>query len=1250
MEINNDNLLKKSDINRIDEMSQIAWPINTSLVFDMAEITKPKGNTIIEIQVGYPISSVDIEYTRSDFDKINEEITKHRSETDQLRAKANRIKDMAREKRDLAKKLHEGSKEDMEKALKLEAEAESLDVMANSLDHKSVIIKNLIDQTLTPIRNGIANGGRFRMGHTIEKHGEYNTKDDKIILYIAAPQQYDSNILLSTLVHELFHAFYHKHKSYSTIREIDEAMVEFSMLSYLKHLARKESSLQRLLEAAMDSVEEKKYGMGEIPAYGFGYYLYNHCGKPSEWIAAYYDKIGNIDSLDADVNEYVNSLNPSYTSDEKKTYDSLSRILFGKANVGYMSNTPNNVCVGDVVKKKISSNAEIAVVILPNDECEIVKIDTNTNRRRSEINIPSEVTINRKKHKITGIGSSVCMPPAVVSIPSSITTIAPGRYNGCNPIYTNKDEFQYYDRARTILRGYSGNSKDVIIPNNVISIGPSAFEDNRNLESIVIPPSVIHIWDNAFVGCNRLKNMEIPTSVVFIGHGARIVNAEFEFVDAGMTILKKYLGNDSCVSVPDTVAIVAPFAFEKQSNLETVIFPSTITKISINAFSECHRLMEVKIPSTATLVGEDVYNNLISGSNIKYHDGDFEFADAGKTILWKYLGSSTIVTIPATVTTIAPSAFENNRDLQSITIPASVTQIWAKAFAGCNRLRDVEIPSSVAFIGNNAFEDVTDVSYLGNGADGFPWGALQLFVDGDFAFENSSKAHLLRYLGSSAAPVIPNSITDIGHDAFKGLKILSIAIPSSVTSIDKEAFRGCNQLHVYSSSQVAVPWPTITGFEYADAGMTILKKYHGYFPPKVIPSSITQIEPNAFEGYTFKQIYNTSIDGFPWGAKFIVGDFEYADAGMTILKKYKGHSDTVSIPDTVTTIANSAFEDNKIIKEIILPISIIHIGDRAFAGCGQLSKVEIPDSVSFIGEDAFDQSAKVLEKQNKSMGWYLLIAGNGNKVANYYIGKRYYEKLDYQQAIIWFQKAADKGHTDALCCLGEMCYSGKGIEKDDEKAANFFIIAAEKGCSKAKKYLMEMVEQPVAVGWCHYKKAEVFTARGDYTEAIKCYYEAVKNGHSMALNRLKELAGNNSNKVPKTVKNEAKYLLGEIFYNAYGTKKDNIVAVEWYSKAAKGGDNAAVDKLKQLAEEGCTDAISALGALAKNVNLAYGKLKELAQQGNADAHYYIGVYFQNIHRIDDAKEWYFKAMLLGNPRAKEAYASLSSNEIVASSE
>ena len=62
---------------------------------------------------------------------------------------------------------------------------------------------------------------------------------------------------------------------------------------------------------------------------------------------------------------------------------------------------------------------------------------------------------------------------------------------------------------------------------------------------------------------------------------------------------------------------------------------------------------------------------------------------------------------------------------------------------------------------------------------------------------------------------------------------------------------------------------------------------------------------------------------------------------------------SVTLPNTVTSIADNAFKGSKV-EEVYLPESLLTIGNNAFSGCTKLTSIVIPNSVRSIGANAFD--------------------------------------------------------------------------------------------------------------------------------------------------------------------------------------------------------------------------------------------------------------------------------------------------------
>ena len=151
------------------------------------------------------------------------------------------------------------------------------------------------------------------------------------------------------------------------------------------------------------------------------------------------------------------------------------------------------------------------------------------------INIPNSVTT---------IGShafSSCRGLAAINIPNSVTTIGYCAFLGCSElaaitVNTDNDYFSSYEGVlfdksqHTIIRCPEGKKGEYKIPNSVITIENSAFQDCSGLTTINIPNSVTKIGNSAFESCNELTTINIPNSVTTIG------NSAFQFCDGLATL------------------------------------------------------------------------------------------------------------------------------------------------------------------------------------------------------------------------------------------------------------------------------------------------------------------------------------------------------------------------------------------------------------------------------------------------------------------------------------------------------------------------------------------------------------------------------------------------------------------------------------------------------------------------------------------------------------------------------------------
>ena len=313
-------------------------------------------------------------------------------------------------------------------------------------------------------------------------------------------------------------------------------------------------------------------------------------------------------------------------------------------------------------------------------------------------------------------------------------------------------------------------------------------------------------------------------------------------------------------------------------------------------------------------------------------DSDFQINKSG--VLTKYLGSGGDVVIPDGVTSIGDRAFWNCTGLTSVTIPDSVTEIGDYAFGNCTGLTNVYISDLKAYIEINFASIYSNPTCY----------AENLYLNGELL---------------TGDIVIPDGVTKIPNYMFQNNKnITSVTIPESVTSIGDYAFWNCTGL-----TSVTIPGSVTSIGDRAFYGCTSLTSV-------TIPGSVTEIGGSAF-GSCYSL---TSIDVDSGNQNYSSIDGNLYNKAQTKLIQYAvGKKDkSFPIPESVTSIGDSAFYGCSSLTSVTIPGSVTSIGDRTFADCTGLTNVTIPDSVTSIGWGAFYRCKKLssitIPKSVVSMG------------------------------------------------------------------------------------------------------------------------------------------------------------------------------------------------------------------------------------------------------------------------------------------
>jgi len=197
---------------------------------------------------------------------------------------------------------------------------------------------------------------------------------------------------------------------------------------------------------------------------------------------------------------------------------------------------------------------------------------------------------------------------------------------------------------------------------------------------------------------------------------------------------------------------LGPEQFCNCPGLTNATIGTSVTRINVNDFYQCNRLVAITV-DTNNPVYSSVAGVLFDKSQTK-----LILCPGGKA------GS---YTVPGSVTSIGSWAFYECYSLTNITVLNNVTNIATGAIFLCNSLMAITVDMNNAF-----YSSVAGVLF------------------------DKSQITLIQYPGGKVGSyTIPNSVTNIGGDAFIGCASLtSVTIPNSVTNIGVLAFIGCTNL------------------------------------------------------------------------------------------------------------------------------------------------------------------------------------------------------------------------------------------------------------------------------------------------------------------------------------------------------------------------------------------------------------------------------------------------------------------------
>lgn len=510
----------------------------------------------------------------------------------------------------------------------------------------------------------------------------------------------------------------------------------------------------------------------------------------------------------------------------------------------------------------------------------------------------------------TGNDKRLIIPDTINDKP--VTVISHNAFRNCNI-----EHIQFPAMLKRI--GYSAFSKIGLktmsaLPETLEFIGDSAFSNNNDLTGdINIPDNVLTIGDSAFFNCSKVKSFTIGQSVTYIGNYA--------------------FGNSSIssVKIPDSVTYIGCGAFYKAKDLKSIEFGAGINNIEKLLAASYDYLEKI-------VVGED-------NPNYSSIDGVLCSKDKERLLSYPKSKPDEIFTVPQGVKEIADGSFTGCTGVKEVVFSPTVTVIDENAFSGCNSIESVSFPKTIKSIGVKAFSDCKNLknvffedSFQSDSLDSVFWecSALENVSFGKNVniynlFSTFAKSGIKNidlncnakwlydtfYKSALETVKLYDTIQEIGDQTFLGTQIKSIVIPESVQKIPYAVFADCTELAYVNLNNV----DNIS--EYAFYNCNSLES--------IDLTGVLYVDEDAFyKCQNLKKFYFTK------------------DEKETYIAKNQFHGndllETIVVGSSVNSIQESAFADCLNLENAYISDSVTEIADTAFDNCKNLEIVCTKDS------------------------------------------------------------------------------------------------------------------------------------------------------------------------------------------------------------------------------------------------------------------------------------------------------------------
>ncbi|MBK8189398.1 MAG: SEL1-like repeat protein [Vampirovibrionales bacterium] len=257
-----------------------------------------------------------------------------------------------------------------------------------------------------------------------------------------------------------------------------------------------------------------------------------------------------------------------------------------------------------------------------------------------------------------------------------------------------------------------------------------------------------------------------------------------------------------------------------------------------------------------------------------------------------------------------------------------------------------------------------------------------------------------------------------------------------------------------------------------------------------------------------------------------------------------------------------------------------------------------------VGAQALSEARKNQLTQQALAGHYQEVAPfllpratRGDPEIQYLLGVAYEKGKRYEEAMRWFQRAADQGHQDALFSVAYLVEKGLGVTRDPAQAFRRYLRAAETGMPEAQLKVGMLYEAGQGV-------------EKNPQQAAQWYRKAADQGFALA-----------------------QYAYGALAQAGSGMAANAAEAFRYFKQAADRGLAIAQLRASVMLESG--------EGVTKSIQDSVRYAQKAAAQGYDEAQLKLGLMYEEgldggAPQYEDAAKWYRKAAEQGNDYAQMA--------------